>query len=309
MRAIRIHTFGPPDVLTLESAAVPSIGPGDVLVRVRAAGVNPVDAKTRAGRGVGRMDHPMPITLGWDVSGGVEAVGKSVTRFRVGDEVYAMPRFPQYAGAYAEFASVPEADLALKPKSIDHVQAAALPLAVLTAWQGLFDTAMVREGQRVLVQAASGGVGHLAVQLAKAAGAYVIGTASVRNADFLRELGVDEVVDYAGGPVEDAVHDVDIVFDCVGGETQAHALRTLKRGGMLVSILGLPARELALQLGVNAAAIMVRPHGAELAEIVKLVDAGALRPHVSHVLPLAQAADAHRLIESGHTRGKIVLEV
>ncbi|MGW7453054.1 NADP-dependent oxidoreductase [Streptomyces sp. NPDC054787] len=306
MRAVVVSQWGGPEVLTETELERPEPAMGEILVRVHAAGVNPVDWKTRAS-GALIPWGPVPA-VGWDVSGTVEAVGPGVTLHRVGDEVYGMPRFPQQAGAYAEYVTAPARHFARKPASLDHVQAAALPLAALTAWQALVDTAGVSAGQRVLVHAAAGGVGHLAVQIAKARGAYVIGTASAGKHDLLRGLGADEVIDYRTTDFEDAVTDVDVVIDAIGGDYGQRSLKVLKPGGHLVTLPG-PDGIPADTQGVHAAWVLVEPDLAGLQEIAALVEQGLLRPLVDTVLPLAQAAKAHEIGERGRTTGKIVLTV
>ncbi|KJS53543.1 NADPH:quinone reductase [Streptomyces rubellomurinus subsp. indigoferus] len=311
MRAISQDTAGGPEVLRLVDAARPEPGRGEVLVRVHAAGVNPADWKTRS-RGVFANGATPPFTLGWDVSGVVEAVGPGVAIHRPGDEVYGMPRFPHPAGGYAEYVTAPARHFAPRPEGLSHVEAAGLPLAALTAWQALVDTADVRPGQRVLVHAAAGGVGHLAVQIAKARGAYVIGTASGAKHGLLRELGADETVDYRTVDVAEAVQGVDVVLDPIGGPSWARSLRSLRPGGTLVSIeppteaFPLAAAEAA---GVRAVFVLVEPDQQGLREISRLVGSGRLRVLVDTVLPLERAADAHRLGELGRTTGKIVLSV
>ncbi|MGW0751422.1 NADP-dependent oxidoreductase [Streptomyces sp. NPDC002587] len=306
MRAVVVSQWGGPEVLTETELERPEPAMGEVLVRVHAAGVNPVDWKTRAS-GALIPWGPVP-QVGWDVSGTVEAVGPGVTLHRVGDEVYGMPRFPQQAGAYAEYVTAPARHFARKPASLDHVQAAALPLAALTAWQALVDTAGVTAGQRVLVHAAAGGVGHLAVQIAKARGAYVIGTASAGKHGLLRELGADEVIDYRTTDFEDAVTDVDVVIDAMGGDHGQRSLKVLKPGGHLVTLPG-PDGIPADTRGVRASWIIVEPDLKGLEEIAALVEQGLLKPLVDTVLPLEQAAKAHEIGERGRTTGKIVLTV
>jgi NADPH:quinone reductase-like Zn-dependent oxidoreductase len=309
MLAITQDGFGGPEVLVPAKIDRPVPGPTEVLVRVHATSVNPVDWKTRAGGGVAMST---PAVVGWDVSGVVEEAGPGVTRFAAGDEVYGMPRFPHPARAYAEYVTAPSRHLARKPRTLDHEHAAALPLAGLTAWQALVDTADVQAGQRVLVHAAAGGVGHLAVQIAKARGAYVIGTASAGNHDFLRELGVDEPVDYRATDFAAAVRDVDVVLDAIGGEYTTRSIATLAAGGLLVSIRGGASDEAlaaAAAAAVRVAALMVEPDHAGLEGLTALVEAGRLRVEVARVLPLPAAAEAHRLGEAGRTRGKIVLSV
>ncbi|MEV7022329.1 NADP-dependent oxidoreductase [Kitasatospora sp. NPDC093558] len=311
MRMISQDTAGGPEVLRLVEAARPEPGRGEVLVRVHAAGANPADWKTRA-RGAFATGATPPFTVGWDVSGVVEAVGYGVTVLRPGDAVYGMPRFPHPANAYAEYVTAPARHFAPRPAGLGHVEAAALPLAALTAWQALVDTAGVRPGHRVLVHAAAGGVGHLAVQIAKARGAHVIGTASAAKHDLLRSLGADELVDYRTTDFAETVRDVDVVLDPIGGPTWARSLRTLRAGGTLVSIEPLtddfPAAE-AAAAGVRAGFMLVEPDHQGLREIARLVEDGRLRVIVDHVFPLAEAAQAHRLGERGRTTGKIVLTV
>ncbi|MFD9266502.1 NADP-dependent oxidoreductase [Streptomyces goshikiensis] len=306
MRAVVVSQWGGPEVLTETETDRPEPGMGEILVRVHAAGVNPVDWKTRESGGLIPWG-PVPA-VGWDVSGTVEAVGGGVTLFQPGDEVFGMPRFPQQAGAYAEYVTAPARHFARKPGGIDHVGAAALPLAALTAWQALVDTAGLLAGQRVLVHAAAGGVGHFAVQIAKARGAYVIGTASAGKHELLRELGADEVIDYRSTAFEDAVSDVDIVIDAIGGEYGERSLKVLKAGGHLVTLPG-PDGVPAEAPGVRTGWTLVEPDYRGLVEIAALVEAGSLRPVIDTVLPLAQAAKAHEIGEQGRTTGKIVLTV
>ncbi|MCY0917180.1 MULTISPECIES: NADP-dependent oxidoreductase [unclassified Streptomyces] len=306
MRAVVVSQWGGPEVLVEREIERPEPGMGEVLVRVRAAGVNPVDWKTRESGGLIPWG-PVPA-VGWDVSGTVEAVGPGVTLYRVGDEVYGMPRFPQQAGAYAEYVTAPARHFARKPASLDHVEAAALPLAALTAWQALVDTAGVSAGQRVLVHAAAGGVGHLAVQIAKARGAYVIGTASAAKHALLRDLGADEVIDYRTADFEDVVSDIDVVIDAVGGDHGRRSLKVLKPGGHLVTLPG-PDGLPADAEGVHATWLLVEPDLKGLEGIAALVEQGLLKPLVDTVLPLEQAAKAHEIGERGRTTGKIVLTV
>ncbi|PAU46324.1 NADPH:quinone reductase [Streptomyces albireticuli] len=310
MLAVRQETAGGPEVLKLVETDRPVPNVGEVLVRVRAAGVNPVDWKTRA-RGFYYTGQTPPFGLGYDVSGTVEAVGDGVTVHAPGDEVYGMPRFPHPAGAYAQYVTAPARHFAPRPRGLDHVRAAALPLAALTAWQALVDTAGVSEGQRVLIHAAAGGVGHLAVQIAKARGAYVIGTASTAKHDFLRGLGADELIDYRERDFAEAVADVDVVLEAISGDYPLRSLTTLRPGGTLVSLLPLaePVLAAARERGVRATRIMVEPDLGGLRGITELVESGRLRTEVATVLPLADAAEAHRLGETGRTTGKIVLSV
>ncbi|WP_043624852.1 NADP-dependent oxidoreductase [Nonomuraea candida] len=315
MRAITQDSFGGPEVLHLTDVPRPVPLPTEILVRVHAAGVNPVDWKTRQGSGMAHVLGAPPFVLGWDVSGVVEEVGFGVTTVEPGDEVYGMPWFPRQAGAYAEYVTAPSRQFARKPRTIGHEAAAGVPLAALTAWQALVDTARIERGQRVLIHAAAGGVGHLAVGIARHAGAYVIGTARAAKHDWLRSLGADEVIDYTTTRFEDAVRDVDVVIDLVGDghdRTSTRSLRVLRPGGLLVAMPSGVAPELlgqAREQGVRATGILVEPDGAALARIGALIDEGELTVEVEEVFPLAGAAEAHRRGEQGRTRGKIVLGV
>ncbi|MGK5640753.1 NADP-dependent oxidoreductase [Streptomyces sp. URMC 126] len=311
MRAISQDVAGGPDVLTLVETPRPVPGRGEVLVRVHAAGVNPADWKIRA-RGVFTDGTRPPFTLGFDVAGVVEALGDGVTIFEVGDEVFGMPRFPRPAGAYAEYVTAPARHFAPRPRNLTRLQAGALPLAGLTAWQALVDTADVRPGRRVLIHAAAGGVGHLAVQIAKARGAYVIGTASAAKHDLLRSLGADELIDYRTTDYAETLRDVDVVLDSLGGPEWSRSLRTLRPGGTLVTILPpdgtFPAEE-AEAAGVRAVFMLVEPDHAGLRELGALAEGGRLRVIADEVFPLEEAARAHALGETGRTTGKIVLSV
>jgi NADPH:quinone reductase-like Zn-dependent oxidoreductase len=308
MKAIRIHNYGGPEVLQYEDAPRPKPEVGEVLIRVYAAGVNPIDWKVREGHMKDFWPHKFPLILGWDLSGVVEKLGRGVARFKIGDEVYCLPD-PTRDGAYADYIVVRESELALKPNSLHHIRAAAVPLAALTAWQSLFDTAQLQPGQRVLIHAGSGGVGHFAVQLAKWKGAHVFATASTRNQDSLRELGVDKAIDYTQQRFEDIARNVDIVLDTIGGETQERSWSVLKKGGNLVSLVQPPSEEKAKELGVQAGMIGAQPNGAQLAEIAKIIDSGKLAPIIDRILPLSEARRAHELSQSGHTHGKIGLRV
>jgi NADPH:quinone reductase-like Zn-dependent oxidoreductase len=308
MKAVRMHGYGGPEVLKYEDAPRPEPGNGEVLVKVYAAGVNPVDWKIRAGYMRGFRDFPMPFILGWDFSGIVEQAGAGVSGWKPGDEVYARPDIGRN-GAYAEYIAVRASEIQHKPKTLDHVHSAAIPLAGLTAWQAIFDAGQLQAGQKILIHAAAGGVGTFAVQLAKWKGAYVIGTASKRNHELLRQLGADELIDYNTTRFEDVVKGVDVVLDAMAGETRERSWQVLKKGGILVSILGQPSEHKAKEYGVRAAGIFVQPHQAELQELAKLADSGNLRPIIEAVLPLAEAARAHGMNQTEHTVGKIVLRV
>ncbi|WP_069167475.1 NADP-dependent oxidoreductase [Nocardia altamirensis] len=309
MRAISQNTLGGPEVLTEVHLPRPVPGPGEVLIKVRAAGINPTDWKHRAIRVF--LPDP-PFVLGWDVSGEVAETGVGVTLFQPGDEVFGMLPYPDGHGAFAEYVVGPARAFARKPAGLDHVQAAAIPLAALTAWQALVDTAGLQAGQRVLIHAAAGGVGHFAVQIAKALGAYVIGTASAANHDFLRNIGVDEPIDYRTTDVGETVRDVDVVFDMIDDENSVRSLRTLRPGGLLVTLRAMGPVDLAAaaeQLGVRALRLLVEDDHAGMVAIAELVESGALRPTVAGTFPLADAAKAHALGETGRTVGKLVITV
>jgi NADPH:quinone reductase-like Zn-dependent oxidoreductase len=308
MKAVRFHTYGGPEVLRYEEVPIARPAKGELLVRVHAAAVNPVDWKVREGYLKDMLEHTLPLIPGWDVSGVVAEIGTKVSRFKVGDEVFSRPDI-QRDGAYAEYILVRESEVAFKPKSLDHVQAAAIPLAALTAWQSLIEAAELAAGQRVLIHAAAGGVGSFAVQLAKWRGAHVIGTASAANHDYLRSLGADEVIDYRETPFEQVVKEVDVVFDTIAGDTQERSWQVLKKGGILVSILQPPAADRAAAEGVRQAFVFVQPNAEQLTQLAQLVDSGGLKPNVTRVLPLAEARQAQQQSQTGHTRGKIVLQV
>ncbi|MDQ0584943.1 NADP-dependent oxidoreductase [Streptomyces rishiriensis] len=309
MRVIGQSVLGGPEVLKETEVERPAPRPNEVLVRVRAAGVNPTDWKHRATGGF--LGEP-PFVLGWDLSGTVEAVGIGVAAFAPGDEVFGMLPYPYGHGSHAEYAIAPVRALWHKPAAIDHVQAAALPLVSLTAWQALVENAGLEAGQRVLIHAAAGGVGHVAVQIAKARGAYVIGTASAGKHDFLRELGVDEVIDYRESDVTEAVKDVDVVLDTLGGDTSVRSLRVLRPGGIVVSILPVGSDEFfaeAERLGVRAVRMLVDADRAGMRTIAELAASGKLSATIAGTFPLADAAEAHRLGDTGRTTGKLVLTV
>ncbi len=308
MRAISQDVLGGPEVLKEVQLDRPGPGLSEILVQVHAAGVNPTDWKHRAHR---IFLGPPPFVLGWDVSGVVEATGYGVTLFKPGDEVFGMLPYPHGVGSHAEYVTGPARAFAFKPGNVDHVQAGALPLAALTAWQVLADTARLSAGQRVLIHAAAGGVGHLAVQIAKAQGAYVIGTASAGNHDLLRGLGADELIDYHAADFAEAVRDADVVLDTFGGDYPARSLRTLRRGGVLISLLPFPARVAAeaARLSIRAEVLLVEADHAGMTTIADLVTEGKLRPVIAGTFPLADAAKAHELGETGHVAGKLVLSM
>jgi NADPH:quinone reductase-like Zn-dependent oxidoreductase len=308
MRAIRQEVLGGPEVLREVEVERPEPGFSQVLVKVHAAGVNPTDWGHRAH---GIFLGPPPFILGWDVSGVVVATGFGVTLFKPGDEVFGMLPYPFGVGSHAEYVAGPARAFANKPGNVDHVQAGALPLAALTAWQALNDTAHLQPGQRVLIHAAAGGVGHLAVQIAKARGAYVIGTASAKNHDLVASLGADEVIDYHAVPFEKVATGIDVVLDPITGDYTARSLRTLRPGGILVSLLPFApeTRAEAERLGVRAELMLVEHDRRGMTAIADLVTEGRLRPVVAGTFPLAEAAQAHELGETRHVAGKLVLTV
>jgi NADPH:quinone reductase-like Zn-dependent oxidoreductase len=311
MWAIQQQAWGGPEQLRKVEVDRPVPLPTEVLVRVKAASINPVDVFTREGKAYNRA-LTLPHIPGWDVAGVVEAVGYGVTRFKVGDEVFGMPWFPRAASAYAEYLVAPSRHLALKPPHIDFADAAALPLAGLTAWQTLVDVANVSAGARVLINAGAGGVGHLAIQIAKSLGAYVIATARPEKHAFCAQLGADEVIDYTRAPVQSVVSGVDVVLELVGGETCLAMLRTLRRGGLLISAQAAWAPSLfneAEALGVRASGYLVEPDARGLEALAALVNTGELKPHVQKVLPLEDAAEAQQIVASRRVAGKVVLRI
>jgi NADPH:quinone reductase-like Zn-dependent oxidoreductase len=312
MRAIVQREFGGPEVLRVEEVAEPEPIPTEIKVRVHAAGVNPVDVKTRAGQGVAAyMGGEPPLTVGWDVAGTVTALGGGVTRFRVGDEVFGMPWFPRQAAAYAEYVTAPSRHFTAKPHALSFEEAAALPLAGLTAWQVVIDTIALQDGDDILVHGGAGGVGHLAVQIAKARGATVFATARSEQAEWLRELGVAEVIDYRSERFEDRVSELDAVIDFTGGYGE-RSLDSLRPGGTLVMVPSGAADDLVAQAGderIRVTGFLVEPDPAGLAALGALVEAGRLRVAVDRVFDFEQAAEAHRAAEDHHGGGKIVLRV
>jgi NADPH:quinone reductase-like Zn-dependent oxidoreductase len=312
MRAISVERFGGPEVLTPVEIDRPAPISTEVLVEVHAAGVNPVDYKTRSGSGVAGWMGPPPFVPGWDIAGVVVASGYGVTRFEPGDRVFGMPWFPRAAGAYAEYVTAPSLQLSLIPDGVEFDEAAALPLAALTAWQALVDAACVAPGQVVLVHGASGGVGHLAVQIAVALGASVIATARPVSHDFLRGLGATELVDREAVPVNGAAKEVDVVLDLLGGSDTRSALATLRPGGVMLAIAdgaGDATKAEAKRLGVRIREPLVEPDGRSLDSFKEMVADGSVRVAVDSVLALDQAAEAHRRLEAGGVRGKLVLSV
>jgi NADPH:quinone reductase-like Zn-dependent oxidoreductase len=307
MRAARIHSYGDPTGVKVETAPRPEPGKGQVLVRVKASGVNPLDWMIAEGKARSWLDHRLPLTLGWELAGIVEKLGAGASRFKPGDEVFGMIDLLG-DGADAEFAVGDETAFAIKPKTLDFPNAAAVPIGALTAYQALFDAAELREGQTVLIHAAAGGVGSMAVQLAKWRGARVLGTASgSEHINLIRKLGCDEAIDYKATRFEDHVHDVDAVLDPVSADSQRRSLAVLKKGGILVALTEEPPQNLAREKGVRATMIGVKPNGKRLAEIGKIIEDGKLRPLVQQTLPLGKAKDAMELSRGRHIAGKIIL--
>jgi NADPH:quinone reductase-like Zn-dependent oxidoreductase len=305
MRAVRFHEYGPPAVLVVDAVDRPEPKAGEVLIKVRAAGVNPIDWKLRAGYMKQFMPLTLPYTPGLDVAGTVEILGDGVTGFAVGDRV-----FGRGAGTYANFAVAPATTMARIPEGVSFEQAAPLHVGGETAWVGLFDTAHLEAGQRLLVQGGAGGVGAIAVQLGHWKGAYVIATASAANVEFVRSLGADEVIDYTSVNVEDAVHDVDVVLDIVGGEVTTHSWSALKPGGLLVAVAGAADTKTADARGVRTSGVAHPPETRPiLEELGRLVASGDVKPQIGQVFPLEDAPQAHTMSETGHGRGRILLKV
>ena len=313
MKAVVVHAFGGPDVMVIDDVPTPEPIPTEVQVRVHAAGVNPVDCKTRKGRGMAMVLGEPPLRIGWDVAGTVTAVGAGVTRFQVGDEVFGMPWFPRQAGAYAEYVTAPSRHFAAKPAVLSIEQAAALPLAGLTAWQALVDTIRLQDGDDVLVHGGAGGVGHLAVQIARARGANVFATARAEQAPMLTKLGVERTFDYRSERFEEHLADLDAVVDTTGRSGTA-SLAALRPGGILVTVPSATEgidelHRLAAERSQRVTGILVEPDPVGLAGLCHLVEDGHLQVHVDETFDLEQVADAHRLAEGSHGGGKIVLRV
>ncbi|MFZ6735140.1 NADP-dependent oxidoreductase [Undibacterium sp. Ji42W] len=303
MSAIVINEYGDNGVVNCLAIDRPEVGDGEVLVKVHAAGINPVDWKIRDGAGE-RMGMTLPIHLGSELSGTIVKLGHGVTSLKKGDAVYGIVK----SGAFADYAVVKAADMVIKPEQLDFIHAAAVPLASLTAWQAIFDLAKLASGQRLLITGGSGGVGSMAIQLAKDAGAHVTAMASQRNEKFVRSLGADVFIDYTAQPFEQVVRNIDVVFDTVGGDTFKRAFSTLKKGGFLVTSVAFPKDE-GLQHGVGVARVQCKPDPGQLESISKLLAAGQLKAYVETVLPLAKVKEAFELSARGRTRGKIVLDL
>lgn len=308
MRAVRIHQYGGTETLQLEQIEIPKIDADDILIKVKAAAINPVDWKIREGHLQDFIPYQLPVTLGWDVAGIVTEVGAEVSDFKVGDEVFSRPDISR-DGSYADYIAVKANEAVLKSAKLDFAQAAALPLAGITAWQCLVDVGQLQAGQRVLIHAGAGGVGHLAIQIAKAKGATVIATASAANLSLLTQFGADQAVDYTQAPLSEQIEAVDLVIDTMGGEVQNNSWPLLKAGGMLVSVVQPPSEETAKAHNVNAAFVFIQPSSRILRELNLLVEADQLTPLIEHRFPLEQIAAAHQQSESGRTRGKIVIDV
>ncbi len=306
MKAVRIHSYGGPEVLVYEDVPIPEPGIGEVRISVHAAGVNPLDWKVREGSM--KELHTLPLILGWDVAGIVDTAGRGVADMKPGDAIYGLLNLARN-GAYAQYAIAEAKDMAFKPKTDDFVHAAAVPVSCLAAWQSLFDLAHLMAGQTVFIQGATGGVGHYAVQLAKWRGARVIGTTSGDSVDFAKKLGVDEVIDYRKTRFEDEVGNVDVVLDLIGGETQRRSWQVVKKGGVLVSTVGITSPEEAVRHEVRAEALRVHPDARKLTEIATLIDGGKLKPIVADVLPLNEARKAQEMVRNGKVKGKVVLKV
>ncbi|HKJ43953.1 MAG TPA: NADP-dependent oxidoreductase [Sunxiuqinia sp.] len=313
MKAITLNGFGGTENLVLSELPKPVVGESDVLVLVKAISINPVDAKTRKGNALAtRLEQEKPLILGWDIAGMIAETGSAVKKLKVGDEVFGMVNFPGHGKAYAEYVSATEGHLVKKPANISFEEAAAGTLAALTAWQGLVHHASIKSGDRVLIHGASGGVGHFAVQIAKEQGAYVIGTSSAKNKDFVLSMGADEHVDYKAQPFESVVKKMDWVFDTIGGDYIDRSLEVLKPGGTIISIVsGMndDVTEKANARGVIGKRMLVQSSGMDMQALADRFGDGRLKAHVDKVFPLVRMGDAHTQVESGHTVGKLIIEV
>jgi NADPH:quinone reductase-like Zn-dependent oxidoreductase len=306
MKAIAVHEYGGPEVLKYEDAPRPEPKENEALVRVIAAGVNPVDALIRSGKYAKFFGTTLPLIPGYDIAGIVEKTGAKITKLKAGDSIYA---YVLWGGGYAEYAVATEGEATAKPKSLNYIGAAAVPLAALTAWQALIDTAKLSAGQTVLIHGGSGGVGSMAIQIAKSRGAKVIATASTPNQDLLKQLGTDVTVDYTKTKFEDVAKDVDVVLDSVGKDTLARSYGVVRKGGIIATLVAEPDQAELDKHGIHGAAISVKPNASELAEITKLIEQKKIKPVVSQVLPLTEAVKAQEQAATHHTRGKIVLRV
>lgn len=308
MKVIRFHAYGGPEVLQYEDVETPLVNSDEILVRVRSAGVSPFDVKVRQGL-YKDFYGPLPHILGWDLSGDVVAVGTNVSSVKEGDAVFGYVDGHRMGEAYAEYAVLKKDEAARKSSHVSYHEAAAVAMNGLTAWQALFDTAHLTEGQRVLIHAAAGGIGHLAVQFAKWKGAYVIGTASAKNRQFVLSLGADECIDYVTTPFESAVQDVDLVLDTIGGDTLRRSFSVVKKTGVIVTVVDFEGIKEAARYGVNGLTVFVKPNTKQLSEIGHLLEQGKLKVQIGKVFPLQEARKAHVLCETGHGRGKIILTI
>jgi len=306
MKAVVAHEYGAPEVLKFENVPRPEPKENEALVRVIASSVNPADPLTLSGKYAREFGTHLPLIPGYDIAGVVEKTGANVTKLKVGDAVYG---YPTFGGGWAEYVTVQEWEVAAKPASVNFVEAAAVPMVALTAWQALVDVAKLQAGETILIHGGSGGVGSFAVQIAKALGARVIATASTTNQDLLKQLGADEAVDYTKTRFEDIAKDVDTVLDPVGKETLARSYGVVKKGGIVMSLVAGPDPVELKKRGIRGAGISVHPDAEDLTEIAHLIDAGKIKPIVTQVLPLSEAITAQRQAATHHTRGKVVLRI
>jgi NADPH:quinone reductase-like Zn-dependent oxidoreductase len=312
MKVIALKVFGSVDNFSVEELPLPTIQDNEVLVAIKAASINPVDIKTRSGKAMAtRLKDENPIILGWDISGIVTQTGADVKDFKAGDEVFGMINFPGNGKAYAEYVAAPAAHLALKPANISHEEAAAATLAALTAWQAFNTHIKIEPDNRVLIHAAAGGVGHFAVQIAKHFGAYVIGTASAANKDFVLSLDADEHFDYKSQPFDEVISDIDIVLDTIGGNNIEHSFEVVKKGGTVITLPSATSEgivEKAKAKGINGFFFLVQSNGDDMKQIAELLETSVIKPHVSAIYSFDEIGKAHQQIETGSTRGKIIIK-
>lgn len=306
MKAIVVHEYGGPEVVKLEDVPRPEPKENEVLVRLIASGVNPADPLIVSGKYAKEFGTHLPLVPGYDIGGIVEKTGAKISNLKVGDSIYA---YVLWGGGWAEYAVATEGEAAIKPKSLSYIEAAAVPLVALTAWQALIDTAKLSAAQTVLIHGGSGGVGSMAIQIAKARGARVIATASTRNQDLLKQLGADVAVDYTKTKFEDVMKDVDVVLDSVGRDTLARSYGVVKKGGFIATLVARLDQAELDKYGIHGASIAVKPNANELAEITKLIESKKINPVVTQVLPLTEAMKAQQQAATHHTRGKIVLKI
>lgn len=306
MKAVVAHEYGAPEVLKFEEVQRPEPNEDEALVRVIASSVNPADPLTLSGKYAREFGTHLPLIPGYDLAGVVEKTGASVTKLKVGDAVYG---YPTFGGSWADYVTVKESEVAAKPKSLNFVESAAVPMGALTAWQSLVDVAKLQSGQTVLIHGGSGGVGSFAIQIAKARGAHVIATASTANQDLLKQLGADVAVDYTKTKFEDVAKDVDVVLDPVGKETLARSYGVVKKGGIVMSLVARPDPVELKKHEIHGAGISSHPDTEDLAEIAQLIDAGKIKPNVTQVLPMSEAIAAQQQAATHHTRGKVVLRI